>query len=696
MRRCGCVRGSGSALPIIPVPVKLNEVVNIVWRYLVGALMAHLTVGILQNAPAAPSQSVQSDSTLRISSQIVAIDLTPDSLKARVGPTSRVSATKRMAKVGSLRVHVTPSGGSASVKGDLSATRDRLLVFFVPDLKKTLWNRGARITLRWTGPGVDSTAAYYTSNPFAFSSDADPRSPPLDREPSTSPVEVILFLVFAFGVVGGVVILIWHWKWKTERTDRVALRASRTEGASEVDPGEFTSSEPVMSPPTNSIPDQPPTGDLWHDLHILHEHATLNGPEAGAETLPSFIDPVLLPYQRRFARDLLELVGVTYVPRRLRAYLYAVTPPTAVREFFQDLNLSFDSLRHSGNGVERALQSVFEILKETDEASRGTPLPDKPIYNSLGDRSRSRYQQAREKQRYAVALWETALSLDDSLSQQHQLKHDACTAARSWPNCSLDTLKKHLQRCESENAVRSRHNQLFRRLTTLLRKTEERLPRVEFREREGAPQYSVLRNNQPNLLRLHKRVVDIRKTINSIRRRALWVHLSARSGSMAVSSANAVLAETILQAGALVEETGKLARRVLPSPLPEEAIEILSLRIPDHLRLNAARRALRAAVADLDKASAEFREARDAYQNVRQWLQAHDDRSNIVSSGPRLLPASIYEIANNIPKSTENIITSHSRSPYPCFRPVLTSRTLLSRTDSQVDLPSTAFFIRYE
>jgi len=165
---------------------------------------------------------------------------------------------------------------------------------------------------------------------------------------------------------------------------------------------------------------------------------------------------------------------------------------------------------------------------------------------------------------------------------------------------------------------------------------------------------------------------------------------------MAVLSANAVLAEMILQASAFVEETRKLARRVLPSPIPEKAIEILSLRIPDHLRPNAARRALQAAVADLDKASAEFREVRDAYQNVRQWLQAHDDRSKIVSSGPRLLPASVYEITNDIPKSTENIISSHSRSSHPYFRPIVKSRTTISEIDYQIDLTPTAFFIMYE
>lgn len=676
--------------------MRLRAVISIVWWLIIHFHAPYLANGSPKGGSSVPYQPSQADSTLRISSQIVNIEFTSDSLKARINPTSGISAVERVANKGSLQVHVTPSGGSAAEKGELSAIRDRRLVFFVPDLEKTLRDRGTRITIRWTGPGVDSTAAYYASNPFAFSADADPRSPPPDKEPFTSPAEVILFLVFALGVVGGAVILIRHWKWRNESKNKLTLRISRTEETSEVDLTESPSSGRTTSPPGNSVPDRSPTNDLWNDLHILHERAALDSSASDAESPPSFIDPLLIPHQKRFARDLLERLGVTYVPRRLRAYLYAVTPPTAIRDFFRDLNVSFDTLRHGGNEVERALQSVFEILKETDEASRGTPLPDKPIYNSLNDGDRTRYQQAHEKQRYAVALWETATSLDNSLSQQRQLKHDACTVARSWPSWSLDILKQHLQQCKDANAVCRRHNQLYQRLTTLLRRTEERLPRVKFREVKGDPQYSVLQHDQPNLLHLHKRVVDIRKTVKSIRRRALWVHLCARRGSMAVSSANAVLSRMILQATAFVDETGKLARWALPSPMPEKAIDILSLRIPDDLRPSAARRALRAAVADLDKASEEFREVRDAYQNIRQWLRAHTVRPKIVSSGPRLLPVSVYKTVDDTQKTAEDIIESHDRVLHPFFRPVLTSKELVSRADSRKDLSSSTFFIRHE
>jgi hypothetical protein len=460
------------------------------------------------------------------------------------------------------------------------------------------------------------------------------------------------------------------------------------------DPSTSVGSTTDISPDAEDVGDLERTGespetptDLRRVLQTLHARAGTDGVDRTTAT-PMMVDPWLLPFQKTFARELLDTVGQEYVPRRLRADLLVFSAPHAVRSFFESLHLSFDAIRSDRNPGETSaapsgsvvdeLGRLFDLLETMDETGRHTPLPDAPLYAALRNRDVDAYRHQQQRYRKAAEMWEVTRLLSPHIPESRILRTQARRAARQWPDADDDDLDALLQRCRDAARTNREIDHLRQQITGVLNRTDERLPVPEVqpaRREQSLPslaEHPARPGDQTRYRPSIRALVQsrmVRRTTRAMHYRILRLALAMKRGSLSPDAMKTTLRRTVLESAVLLDEAERLWWTSRPESL-RTAFDTLALHPSPSLSTRRVRQAFRRRAAGKAPSSDSFLRLRTAYFRIRDWM-ASDDASDalrgLTDRGPDLVAGFLAD--TEAAPSASDVVARYTNLDYSPTRP---------------------------
>nr|VFK35729.1 MAG: DnaJ domain-containing protein [Candidatus Kentron sp. MB]VFK77448.1 MAG: DnaJ domain-containing protein [Candidatus Kentron sp. MB] len=206
-------------------------------------------------------------------------------------------------------------------------------------------------------------------------------------------------------------------------------------------------------------------------------------PEAGSFAFaPLFRDPHpnTTPIQLGVARKLFELMGVWYIPRRLRVILTKLDAFQGVSIFLRYLRFDFQDLLRSREARER-FNRYLNILMDADEVCQKADLSDLPVYDALESGNIDNAEGMLDLLHKARRIHAAIVNEKDIIfpAFREEFVSPALSKIAYWEKLDEDALKELVEILNAWQDLQDRYKEITGKLIERIRWIDDRLDPAE-------------------------------------------------------------------------------------------------------------------------------------------------------------------------------------------------------------------------